>query len=199
VYVERDIRNVPWTDGKGNQEEYANSVSLWCAFHDKLPSSNSSKIPKELQGIMLQSQLYGRAKDLVKIAEAEKIQSAEGVNAILKAMYKRDALAVVSDLYQDFINVLKNTRGQSESFKNFESRFEVTVSKFNSLSTVSKLLDARVSFILPANANADSGQRIPILAASAPHKTDFKSHSTTDEFLEVCSLRIYRFCYSPVP
>ena len=32
-----DIKNVPWTDGKGNQDECAESVELWTAFHDALP------------------------------------------------------------------------------------------------------------------------------------------------------------------
>ena len=61
-----DIRNVPWTDGQGNQEEYANSVKLWMKFHERLRNANPSKIPSDLQGIMLQAQLYGRARDIVK-------------------------------------------------------------------------------------------------------------------------------------
>ena len=61
-----DIRSVPWTDGKGDQEEYVNAVRSWSSFHNKLPDSNSNKIPKSLRGIMLHSHLYGRAKDLCK-------------------------------------------------------------------------------------------------------------------------------------
>ncbi len=85
-----DIQSVPWTDGKGDQEPYASSVSLWKAFHDKLPDNNASKIPSALQGIMLQSQLYGRALDLSKKIPDEIIQSEGGVDAIVKAAYKRE-------------------------------------------------------------------------------------------------------------
>ena len=59
-----DAKSPPWTDGKGDQEEYRNSVKLWQTFHNALPDSNSNKIPPALQAICLKSQLYGRAKDL---------------------------------------------------------------------------------------------------------------------------------------
>lgn len=45
-----DIKNVPWTDGKGCQEDYSKAVDLWSKFHDRLPDSNSNKISKELRG-----------------------------------------------------------------------------------------------------------------------------------------------------
>ena len=61
-----DIRTVPWTDGRGNQEQYAEGVSLWQAFQDTLADSNSNKEAKAARGIMLQSQLFGRARDLCK-------------------------------------------------------------------------------------------------------------------------------------
>ena len=94
-----DIRNVPWTDGKGNQEEYSNAVDLWNSFHNRLPDSDSNKIPKELRGMMLKSHLYGRARGLCKSIADTQIQSATGANAIFKAIYKRDALSVVSEVY----------------------------------------------------------------------------------------------------
>ena len=92
-----DIRNIPWTDGKGNQEEYAKSVELRNAFHNKLPDSNSNKIPLALRGIMLQSQLYGRAMDMCKSTLDEDIQSTTGSDHIVSAIYKRGSLSVVSE------------------------------------------------------------------------------------------------------
>lgn len=70
-----DIKNVPWSDGKGNQEEYSSSVALWNALHDNLPESNSNKIPSSLRGILPQSQLYGRARDLCEGVPDALIQS----------------------------------------------------------------------------------------------------------------------------
>ena len=113
-----DIRNVPWTDGKGNQEEYAKSVDLWDAFHNRLPDSNSHKITAELRGIMLQSQLYGRARDMCRSIPDSEIQSADGWKKIIQAIYKRDALSVVSEVYQSFTSLLSMNRGTNESFRN---------------------------------------------------------------------------------
>ena len=55
------------------------------------------------------------------------IQSDGGTDAIVKAIYKRDALSVVSDVYQLFLGLLKTKHGLIESFKNFESRFDAHV------------------------------------------------------------------------
>ena len=119
-----DISNVPWTDGRGNQEEYANAVKLWSNFHDLLPATNSDKIPSALQGIMLQSQLYGRTRDVVKKVDPADIKKEGGAQLIVNAIYKRDPLSVMSEVYTAFNEVLNTKRGTSESFQNFESRFE---------------------------------------------------------------------------
>ena len=165
-----DVGNVPWADGKGDQDQYKNSVLLWKAFHDRLPEANSNKIPGELQGIALQSQLYGRALDLSKKIPSTTIQSIEGASQIVKAVYKRDPLAVIRDVDQTFQQVMSTKRGLNESFKNFESRFEAQVSKYNSLSTESQLPNALVTFMLLSNANVDSSQRVSVLAAAAPRR-----------------------------
>ena len=47
-----DLRNPPWTDGRGPQEQYFNAVKLWKQFHDQLPEGNSNKIPSRLQGLL---------------------------------------------------------------------------------------------------------------------------------------------------
>ena len=72
-----DLRSVPWTDGKGNQEGYVNAVNCWESFHDKLPSTNSIKIPSDLRGIVLHSHLYKRAKDLCKTFHFQKLKQKE--------------------------------------------------------------------------------------------------------------------------
>lgn len=118
-----DMRKVPWTDDRGNQEEYANAVDLWSNFHDLLPVINASKIPSALQGIMLQSQLYGRARDLVKKIDPEDIKKEGGALLIVDAICKRDPLSVMSEVCTEFNEVLNTKRGSNESFLNFESRF----------------------------------------------------------------------------
>ena len=127
-----DLRSVPWTDGKGNQEDYVNAVTSWKSFHDKLPDTNSNKILENLRGMMLQSHLYGRAKDLCRHIPFSEIESKNGVDLIGEALYKKDALSIVSNTYHDFHMLLSTNRGNGEGFQNFESRFAVAVAKMKS-------------------------------------------------------------------
>eukprot|EP00171_Calliarthron_tuberculosum_P022021 IDg22021t1 len=196
-----DIRNVPWTDGKGSQDEYARSVSLWRKVHDMLPDTNANKIPAKLQGIMLQSQLFGRARDLCKSIPEKLLQSEQGVDEIVNAIHKRDALAVVSEVYQDFIELLATRRGQSEKFGDFEFRFSAQVSKFNCHSDLTKLPEALTAFMLLSNSNVDANQRISVLAASSPTEKVFEKKSTTTDFIKSVSYEsiasVIRQCESP--
>ena len=123
-----DIRSVPWTDGKGSQEDYVSAVQSWSSFHNRLPTTNNSKIPIGLRGIMLHSHLYGRAKDICKNIPLAKIESNDGVDAICYALHKRDALSVVSNAYSDFLQLLSTKRDTPENYSNFESRFSAAVS-----------------------------------------------------------------------
>ena len=84
-----DVRSVSWIDGKGDQEDYVNTVRNWFSFHNKLPDSNSNKVPKILRGIMLHSHLYGRSKDLSKEKPFTEIESDDGVDKICKAKSAR--------------------------------------------------------------------------------------------------------------
>jgi len=182
-----DVRNAPWTDGIGNQEGYAESVKLWKTYHDSLVPTNSTKIPAALQGIVLQSQLFGRAKDTVRKLAASEIASETGATKIVNALHKRDALQVVSEVFQDFISLLNFKRKGAESFKEFEQQFEALSAKFNSHSDETKLPEALLAFMMMANANLDSNQKISVLAASTPKNSDLTDTSTTTQFLSAVS------------
>lgn len=181
-----DIKNVPWTNGKGNQEEYAKAVALWDAFHNKLPDYNSNKISIELRGIMLHSQLYGRAKDIRRLIADDDIQSGTGWKKIVEAVYKRDTLSVFSEVYQSYLGVLSMKRGSNETFRNFESRFMAQVSKFNSTTTSCKIPETLMAFTLLANSSVDNNQRISVLA-DLSNGNSLGPDSTTDQYLESVS------------
>lgn len=143
---------------------------------------NSNKIPAELQGIVQHSQLFGRAKDLCKTISSEEMASIDGAQKIFKAVHKRDSLAVVTEIYGDFLTLLNTKRGENESYRNFESRFEAQVNKFNSRSTSTKLPESLLAFMLLANANIDGNQRIRVLASGIPRASD-ESSMDTEELL----------------
>ena len=72
---------------------------------------------------MLQSYLYGSAKDLCKDLLFEEIESDHGVEKICNTLYKKNALTAVSNAYSSFQNLLLTKRGSNENLHNFESRF----------------------------------------------------------------------------
>lgn len=58
---------------------------------------------------MLQSQLYGRARELCITISDSRTQSDNGSKVVVDAIYKRDTLPIVNDVYQNFMSLL-NTR-----------------------------------------------------------------------------------------
>lgn len=57
-------------------------------FYVKLPVTNSNTPPKSLQGIIMKSQLYGRASDLCKSITDDILKSDNGADAVVKEIYK---------------------------------------------------------------------------------------------------------------
>ena len=160
-----DLKSAPWTDGKGSQDQYAEAFSLWKLYHGTLPDNTSGKIPKKLQGIVLKSQLYGRARDLARSVPQELMVSDNGSQTIVDAVHKRDGLSVVHDIYSLFNGLVSTRRHENESFENNEARFAAKLSRFNSFANSTRLCDALSAFLLLSNASADNAQKVSILAA----------------------------------
>ena len=158
-----DLKSAPWTDGRGSQEQYAESVKLWSLYHNTLPSSANGKVPKNLQGVVLKSQLYGRALDLARQVPDTTLVSESGVQAIVNAVYKRDGLSIVNDVYTLFNDLVSTRRSDNESFENYESRFAAKLSKFNSFASCTALCEALSAFLLLSNAHVDNSQKFPFL------------------------------------
>ena len=175
-----DIRNTPWTDGKGPQDEYFAAVKLWKFFHDNLEISNSNKIPQKLQGIVLLSQIYGRATNLVKKVPQEDVESEDGAMHVARAIHKRDLLSVVTDTFHRYLELMRTKQGDNETFKNFETRFDSQVSRFNASCKGSELPPALFSFLLLANSRIDTSQRISIISSALPRETDIVDKEAKD-------------------
>lgn len=82
-------------DGKGENREYADSVSQWIVFHNQFPNYNSNMITADLRVIMFHLNLFGRAKDLCKSIPTATLQSAAGVTYIVKALQKIDPILIL--------------------------------------------------------------------------------------------------------
>lgn len=127
----RDLRNCPWTDGRGNQELYASAVEMWSSYDDFLADSNSNKISNNIRGLTLRAQLCDRAIDLCRSIPNEDLLTKDGADKIVAALYKSGPLSAVSHLFHDFSFLLETKCSNTESFKNFESRFSAQMFRYN--------------------------------------------------------------------
>ena len=168
---------------KRNQIEYVDAAKSWSSFQDKLPDSGSNKIPIGLCRIMLQSHLYELAKDLSKDLPLEEIESDEGVEKICKTLDKKGALTAVSNAYTDFPCSPLTKRGSNESFHNFESRFAAATAKMKSHGSMT-LPESLAAFILLANTNIDTNQRISIFSAATSHSQNSERTTSDDELID---------------
>lgn len=164
-----DIRVPPWTDCRGDQDQFYRAVSLQNKFHDALPNNNSKKIPQALQGIVRQSQLFGRAQDIgSKVSEAE-LLSRQGALILAKAICKKDKLSELTNIAEEFSKVVQTKQGFNEKLKNFESRFDAQVCKLHHTCGKEVLPGAILVLMLMENSNIDNSQCVPILAPISPN------------------------------
>ena len=136
---------------------------------------------------MLHSQCYGRAKDLCRTIADDDLITENGVKLIINAVYRKDPLAIVREVYHDFMELLSTKRGDKEGYPNFESRFQAQLAKFNSHFDDLVLSDALMAFLLLGNANIEQSQKISILAACSPKLESSNEIVTSEDALKMVS------------
>lgn len=159
------MKSPPWADGKESQEIYHEAVKQWKKFHDTIVDTNSKIL---LQGMVLVSQLYGRARDLAKKVSETEIESVNGELMVASEIHKMDALYKVTDVYERFPAVISTKRSENESLKIFETRFDAQMVKLNSMTGDMKIPDSLVSIIILNNSNIEKNQRVTVLASCSP-------------------------------
>lgn len=115
---------------------YSKAADLWKKNHDKLPDSNSNKILQQLREVVVQSLLLNGAHSFCMTITDSDIQSIDGSKVVVDAIQKREALSVVSDVYQNFMSLLSTRRGSTKTFRSSESRFDTQISKLNAPSAL---------------------------------------------------------------
>lgn len=99
--------------------------------------------------------MYGRAKDLCSGISDDQLFGDNAASLIVNAIYKGDALSVVSEAYKAFNQLINTQRGTLKNVKNFESRFSAQVAKFNSTSTTIKLTECITALMLLSYSQID--------------------------------------------
>lgn len=92
-------------------------------------------------------------------------------------------------------------RGETEPLKNFESRFEAQLSKFNPLGSSVSLPKSISALVLLANLKVDSSQRISILAAAAPKESNLSTRASIEDYVKAVKYEaissLLRQCHRP--
>lgn len=179
----RDAKSPPRTDGKGNQGEYRDAVKLWQTFHNALPDSNSHKILTGLQAVCLNPQLNERAKDLCSGISDSQLREENAADLINGNIYQRDALSVLNEAYNAFLQLWNTGRNNSETMENFESRFAAQVAKFNSITKTTKLPECIAALMLLSSFAINDSQRVSVMAGAASSDENLTSQSSNDQFL----------------
>lgn len=79
-------------------------------------------------------------------------------------IYKRDALKLVTEIYQDFTSLLSTLRGNNELYRSYESRFNARKAKLATHGTDLSLHESVLAVMLLSNAGIDDAHRIQISA-----------------------------------
>ena len=143
-----DLKNAARMDGRLPQERYHSAVGHWKPFNEKLIDGHNSKITTDIQDIVLQPQLFGRAADLCKKLSDEEIQAPDGALAIAELIHKSDLPTFLTDTFGKFQLLLITRRRENESIRKFEVRFDAQVCRYNSASSSNKLSPSLVAFLL---------------------------------------------------
>lgn len=127
-----DISSVHWIDNIGTQKKYVNSDDLWSKFVDMLPVFNSSKIMEKSRGIVLKSQLFGRAWQLCQGIDEKTICPKNSVKATVDCKWKTDGLSITCAAFRDLTALLSTKQGMNEAFLSFKARFTARFEQLNS-------------------------------------------------------------------
>lgn len=136
-----------------------------------------------MQGLVSKFQLYGQTYGLCAELSGEQLIFKSGLSLIANAVYQRDALPAITETYDGFNALLSTRPGQSGSLKNFETRFFVAATKFNSLSNIEMLSYFTTALMLLSNKGIEHSQRESVVMAAVQPGQSFTEQSRNDEFL----------------
>lgn len=89
-----------------------------------------------------------------------------GAQSIIQAVQSRDPSSVVSSIYTDFSAFVAARRADNETFKAFEYRLEVIVSRVTAHGSYTSVPELLLALILLNGTRVDDNQRVIILAVS---------------------------------
>lgn len=136
------------------------------------------------RGIVLLSNLYSCARDIARSVRPGVLAAEDGTKLLGDAIYKCDALSVVTYVFDRLQSLLSIRRNECEGFQNYEQRLWAQPCKFNSVGNSFKLINEMAALYLLANANTNSAQRLSILAFVASADPSLSPRATLDSFIQ---------------
>lgn len=162
-----DGKSAPWSKGHGFQERYDGSVENWLPYHTCKTDNNPNEFPGNVRGTILNFQLYGCARDVVCCVASGKLQSSYNASFIVDAIFNRDPLAVLADMYAKLNYFVSARRRSNRLFSKYLLRLSALVSKLDSDKSSISHPEYITAFMLMASAVINDSHRVSIVAVAA--------------------------------
>lgn len=180
----KDVKNVPWTGGKGDQTIYDQAVSHWYSFQNNLSDDNRDRIDSKNRGFALLAHLFGHAAEIFCTNTSDIVAAEDGTQLIVETIHEQNKLSVVSNICNTPQSLIRTVRRNGVSFRLFEGRFNERLHCFNAVGTKTKISEAISVIFLHNNANVEKSQRISFLAAATPYSATHSPSSLTEELVD---------------
>lgn len=119
----------------------------------------TAKLDKSKRGIFLQSNPFGRDRDICDGMNGAKIACEEGENIIVSTIHQKEPLYVVVNVFEELNKLILLKSEGKEGFPVNETRFSAQLSKFNSLEPSDAMYGAISELLSLENAGIDASQR----------------------------------------
>lgn len=132
-----------------------------------LPETSLIKYFKNVCVMVLESQLYGCARDFFCSILSDKIQSENSALHVVNGLQKRDCHSVLSTMKSGFNSLVNCRHGTSVLFESYETGFGSIFFKFIAHGDSLEMPKQITAFSLMASARITEIQRVSTLAATA--------------------------------
>lgn len=137
-------------------------------FHNNLTQTNINRIDPKNRGISALSYICVHARDLCCTITQDVIDADDVTTLYVDAVFKKDSLSVVSNLYTQLQFLFRTFHCNVESFHRLKPRLNAQPNRCNSRSTSTTLPEAVSALFLLNNAEVYSTRNFSILVAADP-------------------------------
>lgn len=137
-------------------------VMSWSA-----PHINYNKYAKNVCEAILKSLVFSRSRNLVCSVTTEQLRSISSASDVVNALYKRESVTILPEVYIGFNSQMKCSQGYKELSNNHWNCFAAFVSKFNAPNESMQRPESIAAAILMISVGVNENRHVLSLALVA--------------------------------